>query len=485
MAQRGVTRMPHEMHGEMTGKDRYHMHQMHHRQVLWIYIVIILLGVWLIASPFALGFSSVPTTGTNVARVTAERGLAPIAERAAVMLWSDVISGLLLVLFGALSLNPRRIWAPWATCFVGIWLLFAPLIFWAPSAAAYANDSLVGIWVIALTILIPGMPGMLLIMQMGPEIPPGWSYNPSSWLQRAPIIALGWVGFFGARYLAAYQLGYVDSAWDPFFGTGTMEILDSEVSRAWPISDAGLGATAYTIEALMGFMGGTSRWRTMPWMVLFFGILVIPLGIVSITLVILQPVAIGTWCTICLLTALAMLIMIPLTLDEVVAMFQFLVRSHRDGKSLWRTFWLGGTVAGDGKDKRSPTFDAPVRQTAPAMVWGVTVPWNFLVTALLGTWLMFAPAVFGTMGTPSGDSDNLIGALVAVVAVIAMAEVVRAARFLNVVAGVWIVLTPWLLSGATTTATWHNVVLGVAVILLSLPRGEVRERYGGWVRYIR
>jgi len=156
-------------------------------------------------------------------------------------------------------------------------------------------------------------------MKPGPERPPSWSYNPSSWLQRTPIIALGWMGFFFARLMAAYQLGYIDSLWDPFFGHGTEQILNSDISLAWPISDAGLGVFAYTIEALMGYMGGTDRWRTMPWMVTFFGFLVIPLSSVSIFLIIMQPVSVGTWSSYALVTAAAMLVMIPLTLDEVAA----------------------------------------------------------------------------------------------------------------------------------------------------------------------
>ena len=53
------------------------------------------------------------------------------------MVWSDLISGALLVVLGLLSLSPHRLWAPWGACFVGIWLQFAPLVFWAPTAAAY------------------------------------------------------------------------------------------------------------------------------------------------------------------------------------------------------------------------------------------------------------------------------------------------------------------------------------------------------------
>src|SRR5690606_2823066 len=116
---------------------------------------------------------------------------------------------------------------------------------------------------------------------------------------------------------------------------GTRKVLDSAMSHAWPISDGGLGALAYTFEFLMGWMGSPSRWRTMPWMVAFFGILVIPLGLTHIFLVISQPVTVGAWCTMCLLAAVIMLPMIPLEVDEVFAMIQHLreakKRGDRDG----------------------------------------------------------------------------------------------------------------------------------------------------------
>ena len=452
------TRDQHDMN--MTPEKRQENWRHHHRQTLWVHFSVILLGTWLMTAPVTFGYAS---SGMTI---------------------SDVASGALLVVFGWLSLSPKRLWAPWAACFVGIWLQFAPLLFWAPSAAAYTNDTLVGVLVIALTVLIPGMPGMPLLMQKGPVVPPGWSYNPSSWQQRAPVIALGVIGWFMSRYLAAYQLGYIDTVWDPFFGDGTRRVLESDVSKAFPVSDAGLGAFAYTIEALMGFMGGVARWRTMPWMVTFFGILVIPLGIVSITLVILQPVAVGAWCALCLGTAIAMLVMIPLTVDEVVAMGQFIKQKTRQGEKFWTVFWKGGTVEGGGEDERTPPLDAPPSRTAASMVWGVNVPWTLLLSGAMGLWLMASPDVLGSTGT-AADSNHLVGALIVTFAVIAMAEVTRVTRFVNVIAGTWIVLAPWVLSGATASATWSNVIVGVLVIVLSLPKGPVRERYGTWDRYVR
>ena len=79
----------------------------------------------------------------------------------------------------------------------------------------------------------------------------------------------------------------------------------------------------------------------------------------------------------------------------------------------------------------------------------------------------------------------LIGPLISVVAVIAMAEVARPLRFLNVASGLWLVIAPLALGGATTGSTVNDVALGLALIALSAPRGRVGETYGGWDRYVR
>jgi len=313
-------------------------------------------------------------------------------------------------------------------------------------------------------------------------VPHGWSYNPSSWPQRAPIIALALVGLFLSRQMTSFQLQYIASLTDPFFGLGTERVLTSDVSRAFPIPDAGLGAVAYMIEFLMGFMGDKARWRTMPWMVTFFGILVVPLGVVSITLIVLQPIAVGAWCTPCLIAAAAMLVMIALTLDEVVATLQFLVQARREGQSLWQVFWMGGTLR-ETPEAAALTVRPDVVSLA-AMVWGVLLPWNLLVSVALGLWLMFAPAALSSTGM-AAHSDHLIGALIVTVAVIALADVGRSVRLVYVLFGAWVIVAPWLLGGATASATWNDMIAGALVILLSFPRGTVGERYGSFERFIR
>jgi nucleoside-diphosphate-sugar epimerase/uncharacterized membrane protein len=460
-----------------------------HQQTLWTQFVVIGLGAWLLMSPLQFALFD-PGAAVTVRDISGERGLWEPALRNVLTGWSDIVSGALLMLFGSLALSPRFAWAQWGTTVVGLWLLFAPLIFWTPSGAAYMNDTIVGALAITLSVLVPMMPGMSHEGMMDEStVPPGWTYPPSSWLQRLPIIALGVFGFFIARYLTAYQLGQIGAVWEPFFSSGkdqngTEYIITSDVSRAWPIADAGLGATSYMIEALMGAMGTATRWRTMPWMVTFFFILVVPLGGVSIFFIIIQPIMIGTYCTLCLIAAAAMLIMIPLTLDEVVAMGQYMLRSVREGRPFWRTFFRGGPEPSGGTDEKDPGFAAPLASQIGTAVRGVTAPWTLLASCALGAWLMFSPAIFGTEGAIA-DSDHLVGAMIITIAVCALAEVARPLRFINILFGLWLISAPWLLAGADEGATLNDVIAGALVIGLSLPRGQrSSEHYGAWDRYV-
>src|SRR5688572_21641024 len=98
-------------------------------------------------------------------------------------------------------------------------------------------------------------------MASDPRTPPGWSYNPSTWLQRMPIIVLAVLGFAIAGYLALFQLRVIPDVWEPFFGGGSEAILTSWVSKLLhPMPDAGLGALSYLLDAVAGIIGGTKRW---------------------------------------------------------------------------------------------------------------------------------------------------------------------------------------------------------------------------------
>lgn len=175
---------------------------------------------------------------------------------------------------------------------------------------------------------------------------PPWKHNPSFWRHRVPICILAGVAFVIASYMALYQWRLIEDVWDPVFGEQTRQVLDSGVSermRRWfRIPDAALGALAYLGDLVFGLAGSTRRWQYRPWMVLLFGFDVIPLGIVSVVLVVLQGAVVGAWCFLCLVTALISLILVALAYDEVWSTLLYLRRVWRRTRKprvIWDVFW--------------------------------------------------------------------------------------------------------------------------------------------------
>lgn len=171
------------------------------------------------------------------------------------------------------------------------------------------------------------------------NIPEGWSYNPSAWPQRIPLLIVAACGFLIALYLGLYQLHVFSKVWEPFFGNGTKKVLTSSVSRSLPVPDGILGALGYLTDLVTGIVGKEKRWKTKPWIVIIFGFAVGPLGMISILLVILQPVLLHTWCTLCLCSAFISILMISPALDELLASLQYLKKVRKRGKPVWKAFW--------------------------------------------------------------------------------------------------------------------------------------------------
>ncbi len=439
-----------------SAEQKHEIEHRFHDRMIWTRFATVVLGIWMLVSPETFGYKQ------------------------DTLMWSDWISGFLLIFFGFLSMSFKcRAWI-WGGCFVGIWLQFAPLLFWAHQPVAYLNDTIIGVLAIAFCVLVPLRPKEL---EIGPQIPPDWTYNPSSWQQRVPIIFFGMVGWFVARYLCAYQLGYIDHVWSPI-GDGTEKVITSLVAKDFPVPDAGLGALAYSLEAIMGAKGGVRRWHTMPWLVVSFGFLVVPLGFTSIVLVMLQPIVVGAWCALCLIIACCMLIMLALSIDEVVLVCQYIRHEMIAGRGFWDVLFKGSSYEKDEADTRTPQMHCSPWQFIKAMVWGVTIPWNLLITAILGAWLLFANDIMGFSGVVANNTD-VMGALTIVFSIIAWAEVSRALRYLNIPLMIWLIIGSIVLPGASSTTIWHASIIGGIVIVLSVFKGwGIRERYGSWQKMI-
>lgn len=413
-------------------------------------LVTVALGFWLIAMPLTFGY------------------------RSHLVACSDFISGFLLIIFGLLSLSLKRVWSGWGIGLVGVWLQMAPLVFWAPIPLMYINDTLIGAVAIVLSFLLAKNEESTAAHG---DRPAGWSYNPSGWSHRIPTVALAMLCWFFSRYMAAFQLGYIDHIWDPFFTDGTLKVITSQISKNFPVSDAGLGALCYTLESLLGWQGNSRRWAEMPWLVFAFGFLVIPVGIVSITLIILQPVVVGAWCSWCLATAAFMLIMIVLTAGELAAVLQYLNSARKRGDSLWKVFWKGGKV------DRALFQAKPHSRPKGSHPWGITLPWNLLVSIAIGIWLMASPSVLRIHGGLA-TSNYIIGPMIAAFSVISLAEAFRGIRFVNILFGIGLIMAPWLASESNLFLIASSVLSGLIVIFLALRRGKVSERFGAWEKLI-
>jgi hypothetical protein len=68
-----------------------------------------------------------------------------------------------------------------------------------------------------------------------------------------------------------------------------------------------------------------------------FGLCAGSMGALSVLLVILQPLAFGHWCTLCLCSAAISITIAILALDEVRVMVQQLRRVAGPGRSPWRS----------------------------------------------------------------------------------------------------------------------------------------------------
>ncbi|WP_207384206.1 vitamin K epoxide reductase family protein [Legionella nagasakiensis] len=438
-----------------------------HQQNLWAHFLNIGMGFWLLTSPVMFEYQS------------------PF------LMFSDIISGILLIFFAFLCLSWRFSGVRWLCAALGLWLIFAPLVFWAPTAAAYLNDTLIGSLVIGFSVLVRPDAGVAPNAAMtGPVIPPGWDYSPSSWFQRLPIIILAFIGLFISRYLTSYQLGHIEHVWEPFFPgslndpkNGTEEIITSYVSEAWPVSDAGLGAVVYLLEILTGIIGGANRWRAMPWLVLLFGIMIVPLGVVSITFIVIQPILLDTWCTLCLIAAVAMLIQVPYSFDELIATGVFLWRRWRAGRPLLRILFVGDTDEENRKKREHDDFEQSSNIIIREMLsGGITLPWNLLACIAIGVWLMFTRLTLEASGGMA-NADHLIGSLIITVTVTALAEVVRAIRFINLIFALALFITPFMY-GASLVATLASIACAVLLFILTIPRGRIVSSYGKWNKVI-
>lgn len=96
-----------------------------------------------------------------------------------------------------------------------------------------------------------------------------------------------------------------------------------------------------------------------------------------------------------------------------------------------------------------------------------------IINLVLALWLIISPF---TLGYPSGAIANsvILGIVVAILAIIRLSAPNQTwASWLNGVAGLWLILAPFMFGFTTMAVLWNELIIGVIVTILGFWNGTV------------
>src|SRR6478672_1111308 len=105
---------------------------------------------------------------------------------------------------------------------------------------------------------------------------------------------------------------------------------------------------------------------------------------------------------------------------------------------------------------------------------GVMENWNWtnarlcdVANLVLGAFLFFSPWMFGFDAGKVSQNAHIAGIVIAVLAIAALAAFAVWEEWLNLIVGLWTLVSPWVLGFQGTTAMTVHVVIGAAVAIIA------------------
>jgi SPW repeat len=87
---------------------------------------------------------------------------------------------------------------------------------------------------------------------------------------------------------------------------------------------------------------------------------------------------------------------------------------------------------------------------------------------ILGGFLFFSPWILGLETGRASENANVTGIIIVVLAVAALSAFAVWEEWLNLIVGLWALVSPWVLGfQGNTTATTVHVIVGIAVAVLA------------------
>ena len=107
--------------------------------------------------------------------------------------------------------------------------------------------------------------------------------------------------------------------------------------------------------------------------------------------------------------------------------------------------------------------------------------WEDWSSWILGIWLVLSPWMFFyDQETRAMENAVVIGAIILIAEVVELSIFRDWEEWINVAAGAWLVVSPWVLGVASVAARWNFVIVGSLVVILALY--ELREMRSGSTR---
>jgi len=93
--------------------------------------------------------------------------------------------------------------------------------------------------------------------------------------------------------------------------------------------------------------------------------------------------------------------------------------------------------------------------------------WCDVANLILGAILFFSPWMFGYGAGMASQNAYIAGIVIAVLAIAALAAFAVWEEWLNLIVGLWTLVSPWVLGFQGTTAMTVHVIIGAAVAILA------------------
>ncbi|AZU11119.1 hypothetical protein D3X08_02980 [Chlamydia psittaci] len=354
---------------------------------------------------------------------------------------SDRICGSLLILLACISFYKRSVL--WFGVFVGIWVSLFPC-FPERSSIVFANDTLIGFAIFAVVCIPPTRPEAL---EVGPTLPEGISYNPSSGGRRAAVLILSLLAWLQSRYLTASALGISSSSFEHDFFVYAMMM------------------TAYSLLVVLSLSGGERRWHTRPKVVIATAITLLSTIILTFIPIVTQQLTLDCW--LCLFLTLQPALAFVFAYDEFRATFNYLARFLDKKRELIRISLFGSEYYRDSLFWEERTV-LPFIKACKQAFQGISFPIHLLITICVTIGFIKMSDELAITDTLK-NYTNICCWFIIVLSTLSFADSLRYLRWLCVIFSAAILLSPVFFHiPLHAPILIPTIITGIALIFLSV-----------------